>query len=280
VTKAPLRIYPATGQLHEEALERILCATGYKFWPPALDRLSLGQDLMECADLSRLIPDLTSLDRKKNEVERLGKTKKRASQLRSLLSDESTWGSITSDWYRRGQDQGAIEPRQMLTDLIDVVERKTRSMRLTSPKEESVFFRAFFGPGSAFEQLVDKHLPKVFVDHFHVNATVSRGADGTLDTPYLRFAEQVLKEFVILNHGKPYTRESIASARSGKRTNRIRGGPTIAEVVADFGGRLLPAEVSELARKLHLVPSDKLAVDQVWQVKDASYDRFIGGKTG
>jgi hypothetical protein len=238
VTKPPPTEYSAGGQLRDEALERILRATGYKFLPPALDRLSLWRDLVECVELNRLIPTLTSLDHKKNEVERLGKAKKRASELRNLL-DDSTWGLIASRWHRRGQDQGA--PRQMLTALIDIVKTNLTHM---NAKEESAFFKGFFGAGSAFEQLVDKHLPKVFGDHFHIEATVSRRADGTPDSPYLRFAEQVLSEFGILNHGRPYTRESIVSARSGKRTNRIRGGPTLGEVVADYGGRLSPAEVS------------------------------------
>jgi hypothetical protein len=203
-----------------QALERILLAAGAKNVPADLDRSALWNDIRECMELHSLVPALSSLGRTKDEIGRLQKIKKLTTELARLLSDDETWGLLASSWHRHGFDREFGDQRRVVESLRDAV--KSTPLARSSPHEESRFFKGLFGGGSSFEQLVDKNLPKVFKDHFHIDAASSRKADGTPGAPYLHFALRVLKEFNITNGDKPYKAESIIRARSGQRTGRIR----------------------------------------------------------
>jgi hypothetical protein len=210
---APERSYVASETLNAQALERILNETGAGLTPVELDRSKLWNDIVQSIELRSMVSSLSSSSRTAEEIKRLKQIKTLAIQLQRVLSDEHTWATLQRSWQHQGRTD---HPLDMLAPLVKAVNEIP--LYRSTGAAESKFFKGFFGPGSSFEQLVDKHLPKVFSDHFHLKATVSRRADGTPDSPYVRFAMQVLKEFNIQNRGKPYTPESIVTARSGKRT--------------------------------------------------------------
>jgi hypothetical protein len=75
---------------------------------------------------------------------------------------------------------------------------------------------------SPFEDLVG-NLAKLFRKQFDLEATFHRRAsDKVPDSPFIRFVEQVLKEFRITHQRRPYSRESIAKALTDARTGRVR----------------------------------------------------------
>lgn len=75
---------------------------------------------------------------------------------------------------------------------------------------------------SPFEELVGE-LAKLFKKQFGLQATFHRRAsDNVPDSPFIRFVEQVLKEFKITHQRRTYSRETIAKALSDVRTGRAR----------------------------------------------------------
>jgi hypothetical protein len=79
-----------------------------------------------------------------------------------------------------------------------------------------------FKGASPFEWLVGHFLPEVFYVCFGRKATLRRPLpDEVPDGPFVKFADQVLRELSITIAGKPYERESIAKALTGAlRRNR------------------------------------------------------------
>jgi hypothetical protein len=74
---------------------------------------------------------------------------------------------------------------------------------------------------SQFEWLAGKRLPEVFQTHFCAHATAST-ADGSHNTPYVRFALATLGELHIKHNGKSYAAGTIARALTRARTPRAR----------------------------------------------------------
>ena len=75
---------------------------------------------------------------------------------------------------------------------------------------------------SAFEKLVGD-LAELFGKQFGLKATFHRReSDNVPDSPFIRFVEQVLKEFRITHQRRHYSRESIAKALTDARTGRVR----------------------------------------------------------
>jgi len=77
---------------------------------------------------------------------------------------------------------------------------------------------------SPFEWLAGAYLPEAFRKCFGIEPTRTRDTyDGKdLSGPYLQFAEQVLIEFGITKHGRPYSRETISKALSDLKNGRVR----------------------------------------------------------
>jgi hypothetical protein len=75
---------------------------------------------------------------------------------------------------------------------------------------------------SPFERLVGD-LAELFGKQFGLKATFHRRAsDNVPDSPFIRFVEQVLKEFRITHQRRPYSQESFAKALTDARTGRAR----------------------------------------------------------
>jgi len=76
---------------------------------------------------------------------------------------------------------------------------------------------------SALEWLVGVKLPQIFKTFFDVPVGFSRGTAKKALGPFIRFAEQALRELGITNYyGEPYSAETIARALSDVRTRRSR----------------------------------------------------------
>jgi hypothetical protein len=76
---------------------------------------------------------------------------------------------------------------------------------------------------SPFEWLAGTCLPETYTNCFGEKPTLARrSSDNKLDSPFIRFVEQVLIEFKITNSGRPCGREAIARALTDARKNRFR----------------------------------------------------------
>jgi hypothetical protein len=92
-------------------------------------------------------------------------------------------------------------------------------LRVPSPSGSTWGSRPSHSP---FEDLVGQ-LSDVFRKEFGLEPTFHRRAsDNVPDSPFIRFVEQVLKEFRITHQRRPYSRESIAKALTDARTGRAR----------------------------------------------------------
>jgi hypothetical protein len=83
------------------------------------------------------------------------------------------------------------------------------------------------GPGrtpNAFDRLIED-LAGVYKDSFGTRPTLSRDfSNRTPNSPFVRFADQTLKEFGVKNKGKYYSRDSIMKSLSDIRTGRLPTG--------------------------------------------------------
>ncbi|SFI65245.1 hypothetical protein SAMN04515648_0992 [Phyllobacterium sp. CL33Tsu] len=79
---------------------------------------------------------------------------------------------------------------------------------------------------SSLEWLVGVELPRVFKKFFVLkkgpSVGFSRGKAKEALGPYIRFAEQALRELGITNHGEPYSADTIAKALFDARKRRSR----------------------------------------------------------
>jgi hypothetical protein len=78
---------------------------------------------------------------------------------------------------------------------------------------------------NGFVWLVGDRLPRLYEKYFGLKPTARSVRDCEPDTPYVRFAEKVLKKMSITkSNGKPYSREYIATVMSyAARGGRKRG---------------------------------------------------------
>jgi hypothetical protein len=78
---------------------------------------------------------------------------------------------------------------------------------------------------NAFDWLVGVNLARVYEDYFGAPPTLSRDSSNrSPNSPFVRFADQTLKEFGVKNKGNSYSRASIMKSLSDIRTGRLSTG--------------------------------------------------------
>ena len=197
-------------------LLRILKVVGE---PAGLNREGLRKDLVWAGTFYRTRLDLKpgAARQRRNRLEMIART---AERLRELLSNDDIKQLISRKYPLTAED-----PRNAINRFIEAVE----SLRQPPPDQPSWAVEAAnrlvvelgIDRTSAFDWLVGEHLPTIFEEHFHRRAT-TRCADGSPDTPYVRFARLVLAALSIKNKGRPYRSESIVRAVTGARKRRPR----------------------------------------------------------
>src|SRR5262249_47803750 len=97
-----------------------------------------------------------------------------------------------------------------------------KSIRATTSKKDRV---PIFNDRSRLDLFVGRILPPIYRKHFKDEPGISRNGRRHPAGPYLRFCEQVLKEFGWLSpkgDGKPYSRLAIEKAWRNERLGIIR----------------------------------------------------------
>jgi hypothetical protein len=198
-------------ELDDQALDRIIGAAGAQSVP---DRAALWSDLLEAVGEHHIRSTFGSSKIAKERIERLKKIRTRAHQLASLLkADDDDWGLVRLLWP--AEDASPLASLIELMDRIDVTEEKPSNLVRKT-------VRRFGITVSPFAWLVGGRLKELFKKHFGIDATFHRNEDQVPAGAFVGFVEQVLVEFHIMNHGKPYRPESIARALTDARAGRLR----------------------------------------------------------
>jgi hypothetical protein len=180
--------------LDDEALKRILKAVGSKFIPANLDRDGLRADIQLAAWWWKQI---TGEKNQPARLRRLQDIRQAAEDLKRLLEEDAQSGLALSKYPFTGSD-----PPTILNQLINYANRVLEPLDGTQswPK------------GSAFDWVMGS-LMETYSRYFQRKAGISRlPLDGTVNGPFIRFAEAALRELKIFNDGKPYSRETMARA--------------------------------------------------------------------
>jgi hypothetical protein len=199
-------------------IDRILATLNPKRIPPDLDRHALQNDLLLCLWHYDQAKEARSR-RGKDQFAALKEADKLAQQLIAMLKSENVRQhakSSTCEWHI-GQLEELISECKSPIDNLDDEGFQERSVAIRAgllPRAER-----YEGWGSVY-WLVGDYLPRAFSKHF-------RDKPGTKpNSPYVRFAESVLREAVILNdEGNFYKRESISRAMKYKRGGHLRQKP-------------------------------------------------------
>jgi hypothetical protein len=144
------------------------------------------------------------------------------------------WLPIVLDnrrWYkeRTRQIQRIVEAARILQANLgspaDIEWAKRIEQRYTPVPADPDEFAEFTGTGSVLMRLVGR-LAVTFEWHFHTSAGYTTNPDsGETDGPFIRFVEQVFREFGITRDGnQPYQRRSIADALTKSRNQTKASG--------------------------------------------------------
>jgi hypothetical protein len=219
----------------------IVTAVSGKFVPPDLDESQLHRSIQEGVDIYFEALKARSKDDRRDQVDWLKQTCETAQQLADLLKPENVirirrFGLELASELASELDlspkvealyapsafdsDSDLEPlRYELTENLiprfrSALEDLQQVIKLLEMDPE---LKATYRLRSPFELLVGVLLPRSFKSHFRHKATF------TLNGPYARFAEQVLKVFGIkTKKGKPYTRSAIVRALTDATNGRTR----------------------------------------------------------
>jgi hypothetical protein len=183
----------------DDAIDRILEAVGHV--PPGLDREQLRADLEGIVSFYR-----TSDDRRRKPKTRRDKVAQiiaKAEDLLTLIDGDDDWRLM---WARH---------RAAINRLID-------DARTEFPERLAKMMGVGEGV-SAFENLIGRPLKSTYERHFGKRAGYQRDTDEA-EGGYIDFAAAVLKELDITKRGRPYSRNSIATALSKVRKVRRKIG--------------------------------------------------------
>ena len=175
----------------DQALKRILKAVGSKFIPANLDSVGLRADIQLAAWWwMQITGEKSRLARLR--LRRLQDIRRGAEVLQRLLEEDAE----LSKYPFTGSN-----PLTILSELTNYVNR------VLEPLDS---MRTWLVPlkGSAFESVM-LSLMDTYSKYFQRKAGISR-LDGKVNGPFVRFAEAALRDLKIFNHGKPYSRETIA----------------------------------------------------------------------
>lgn len=209
-----------------EAVERILAGAAPATVPVGFDKRSFASSLN--ALMERYAETVVDADHRAHK--QLGNVKRRirkaAVDLHKSL-DGVGWEYIS--WSRRKGEanrEGGTDPRKpdpypedVRVTMIRVIEdidrfRPSSPQRLAQPP---------------FIWLVGE-LASLFEQSFHRRATFHRRAsDRVPESPFIRFAEQVLSECRVKHRRKPYRRESIAKALNDNRVAAREAAANVGE---------------------------------------------------
>jgi hypothetical protein len=217
--------------LDDNAVQRILDALGSEVTSATLDKEDLA------ADLARLLAvyrgGVVHADRglAKDQKKRMTDILNAARQI-IRASNNDVWSLISSIRKTKESSHRAYTTRyqsnpyreELHTTMERLVEDighwfEPRLPPIPSPPGSTWGARRSRSP---FERLVGD-LAELFGKQFGLKATFHRRlSDKVPDSPFIRFVEQVLKEFRITHQRRPYSRESIAKALTDARTGRAR----------------------------------------------------------
>jgi hypothetical protein len=199
-----------TLRLSDDSLVRILKSA--RHWPADQKPSALRRELLRC--ISRYEFFRTLGPATKAQKARLKAMHKHASKLEGLFLADQAEGAMLDRYW----PQTMPAPSKFAAELRGLIEQSgwleamPRAIVADAKAASAV-------AGSAFEWLVGKGLLTLYEEFFRVDATLYRKGR------YPDFALQVLKEFGITNHGKPYSRETIIKALTDARTGRSRRKP-------------------------------------------------------
>ncbi len=224
-------------QRHREAISRanrILMAVGPKHLLPNPDD---GEDLATAIMVERykLVDDLRNAEIQyymavtlrpvsKQRRQKIERGIKAAEYLKKLQKDERI--CITDDSGTGNLDP--LYPIAMIDKWIYQLRARGRDRRSLESGQEYSVERLHVHKRSPFEWLTGVELPRIFEQHFHLEAKVERNPDrGAVprppEGPYMRFACRFLIEFGIRQrNGRPYSAEAIAKALTNARSGGSR----------------------------------------------------------
>jgi hypothetical protein len=192
---------PKPVRLSAQAVQRIReAAWGW----PADQRLA---DLER--QLSKAIYDYHQLSVRhiKAQKTRLKKIHQTASTLADLLRDDEGEGGV--DWCSEWPKE--FPPPSKFAERIQRMVGESGILEMSPQKIIGEII-----PGSELEWLIGIRLPELFEQYFRDAPTASRKGR------YADFVAQVLTEFEITNHGRPYSRGTIIRALIRARSDRDR----------------------------------------------------------
>ena len=217
--------------LDDNAVQRTLDAVGSEVTSTTLDKELLAADLARLAAVYRR--EVVHADRRlaKDQKKRMTDILNAARQI-IRASNNDVWSLISSIRKTKELSHRAYPTRyqsnpyreELHTTMERLVEDighwfEPRLPPIPSPPGSTWGARRSRSP---FERLVGD-LAELFGKQFGLKATFHRRAsDNVPDSPFIRFVEQVLKEFRITHQRRSYSRESIAKALTDARTGRVR----------------------------------------------------------
>lgn len=194
------------GCLELAAVDRVVAEVGAKYVHADFYRAGLLRCLNLCSEWYR---EAVAHSSNKPEIERtrrLALIRKTAKRLEQLLGRPETL------WHHpRTKKLAPTIPGVTLKTLLNMVDGE-----LVPPAPHIKSYFDSFKQRSPFESLVGNFLADAFELTFQRNTSLSQNG------PFVRFAEAVLAELKITNHGKPYSRASIAKALKNQRMGVLR----------------------------------------------------------
>jgi hypothetical protein len=213
---------PLSGAAIDRILDRVREAPGGGSLDlGSIDRSALREDLHWQVVFQLMATDLGSASLRTKRAARRAEIQRTVVKLSHLLRVDAADNNGVLGFYPL-TDPG---PRRVIL-RVGLAARRAKKFPPPEPAcltREAVRYIETYNARSQVDHLVGR-LEEVFAKHFHREPGYTTSENGT-DGPFLRFVDEVLREYGFNNRGKPYALSTFAAALRNARKSAKRRKP-------------------------------------------------------